>query len=623
MAGLIALPAHACTGDCDGDGRVAVFEIIRGVRIALGDIELSTCVPFDEDGDGAVTANEIVRAIAAALNGCPATPTPTATVTPTATPTPTPAQFVDVTLEAGIDYIQYDYGQRPPPIQVVYLTGGAAAGDFDNDGWTDLFVTRMHAPPILYRNQRDGTFADVTDGSGLDLLARDSNGAGWADIDGDGDLDLYVTVVSETADRFYLFINDGTGRFTEEAIERGAAIFGAPPHFGSGIAFGDYDRDGWLDIHVSDWRYDFENPANAPANTRLLRNRGVEAPGYFEDVTAEAGVVMDGVVPKEPRASGTFAFGATFSDLDDDGWLDLAIAADYGTSRLFWNNGDGTFTDGTDAAGVGLELNGMGSAIGDYDGDGRLDWFVTSIYDPVDFCAQVENSCFWDFEGNRLYRNEGGRRFSDHTDIAGVRDNGWGWGTQFFDYDNDGDLDLVATNGMRFPFLPEEALEIVPFQRDPKRLWRNDGTGVMTEVSALEGLTDTGLGKGLLVFDYDNDGDLDVFMTNNAGTPVLYRNRGNDNGWLRVQLRGSASNRLGIGARVTVQTTPSAPTQVREIYAGSSYIAQSEAVAHFGLGPGDESAHEVRVTWPRSGMVQVLRDVPRNQLLTVVKTPQE
>lgn len=612
------MPVHAitCTGDCDGDAQVSVDEILRGVNIALGQLDLPSCPPFDANGDGLVTADELVQAIHAALNGCP--PPPTATVTPSPNPTPHRPQFVDVTEEAGLDYIQFDYGQRPPFSQGPFFTGGAAAGDFDGDGWLDLYVTRLHAPGILFRNRGDGTFEDVTEAAGLTALARDSNGAGWADVDNDGDLDLYVTTLGESAQRFYLFINDGTGRFTEEGIERNAAIAGEDPHHGFGVSFGDYDRDGWLDVHVSEWRYDYENPTRARSNARLLRNRGAAAPGFFEDVTDRAGVAMDDVIPTESRVSGTFAFASTWTDLDGDGWLDLAIAADFGTSRLFWNNGDGTFTDGTIAAGVGTDENGMGSAIGDYDGDGRLDWFVTSIYDPDDFCGAPEMSCIWGLTGNRLFRNEGGRRFSDHTDVAGVRDGGWGWGAAFLDYDNDGDLDLVMTNGVRFAFLPEFELSIVPFQRDPMRLWHNDD-GVMTEVGAREGVTDHGVGKSVLVLDYDNDGDLDIFVTNNAGRPVLYQNRGNNNGWLRIVLEGAAENRNAIGARIAVRTDSDAKAQIREIHSGSGFLGQSELTAHFGLGPGSDPVFEVRITWPGSQEEQVLRDVARNQVLTVVE----
>lgn len=485
------------------------------------------------------------------------------------------------------------------------MSGGAAAGDYDNDGNIDLYVTRLNEPDILYRNKGDGTFENATAASGL--AATDCcNGAAWADIDNDGDLDLYTTSLSNT--RFYLFINDGNGQFTEQAFQRGAAIAGTDEHFGYSVTFGDYNGDGYLDIHTTEWRLTSVNPTAAPSNARLLRNRGADAPGYFEDLTVAAGVSLDNVVG---YGSGTFSFTSRFADLDDDGYLDLAIAGDFGTSRLFWNNGDGTFTDGTVAAGVGTDENGMGSAIGDYDGDGRLDWFVTSVYDPLNTCETAD--CMWRYSGNRLYHNDGNRQFSDATDTAGVRDGAWGWGTTFLDYDNDGDLDLVMTNGIDFPNEDIFSLDD-PYEHDAMRFWENDGTGVFSEVSDIIGVTDTGSGKGLLTFDYDNDGDLDIFVANNAGQPVLYRNDGgNGNDWLRVSCAG---NNPCFGARIELTAILGEDPQVRELNAGSNYLGQNEPVAHFGLNQGQDLVARVSVRW-LDGTLQEFTDVPRNTNLLI------
>jgi hypothetical protein len=510
--------------------------------------------------------------------------------------------FTNVTKEAGVDYVQFVIPDPPPALEPLYMSGGAAAGDYDGDGWVDLYVTRLGAPGILFRNKHDGTFEDVTVAAGLGGGPLTGNGAGWVDIDNDGDLDLYVTSLSDT--RFYLYINDGAGHFTEEAVARGAAVAGVDQHFGYSVAFGDYDQDGWLDIHTTEWRPNPLNPSGALANARLLHNRGAAAPGHFEDVTAAAGVALDNISP-----NGSFSFASRFTDLDGDGWPDLIITSDFGTSRLFWNNRDGTFTDGTVAAGVGKDENGMGSALGDYDGDGRLDWFVTSIFDPAHTCATAP--CQWGFTGNRLYRNMGNRTFSDQTDAAGVRNGFWGWGAAFFDFDNDGDLDLIMTNGVDFP---GQALD-APFNADPMRLWRNEGAGSMTEISAAAGITDTGSGKGLLTFDYDHDGDLDVFVVNNAGHPVLYRNDTvTDSGWLRVRAMGR-QNREAIGAGVTVRTMTGGPSQYREIDASSHFLGQSETTAHFGLGPGIDPVAEVKIRWPHSFTLQTLNNVSRNSTL--------
>ena len=476
--------------------------------------------------------------------------------------------------------------------------------DVDGDGDLDLFVTRLDAPDILFRNNGDGTFEDGSTDAGFDVIDLQSNAAVFADIDNDGDQDLYVTVVGNAGDltnnRNYLFINDGSGTFSEEAISRGADISSGEFHRSFSAAFGDYDKDGWLDLHVTEW-----GPPS-PSHSRLLRNLGAASPGYFEDVTIAAGAALEGV----------FGFGTTFTDLDQDGWPDLAVAADFGTSQLLWNNGDGTFTNGTVAAQVGTDENGMGSTFGDVDADGDLDWFVTSIYDPgVIPCGP--NGCFWAASGNRLYRYDGNRVFSDITDSADVRIGHWGWGAAFIDYDNDADLDLVMTNGVDFPALDEDDV----FNDDPMRMWVNDGSGAMTESSDSLGLTDTASGKGLLVFDYEQDGDLDVFLVNNAGEPKLYRNvGGNSRGWLRVQTVGVVSNPEGRGAMVTVQQQAGGAMQVREVGTSTHFLGQSERVAHFGLGDGAAPVALVQIEWP-SGRIQSLTDVPRNSSLMVVEAP--
>jgi len=526
---------------------------------------------------------------------------------------PSAVTTTDATVAAGVGYLQADEASFPTGSEAEHLTGGAAAGDYDGDGWVDLYVTQLDAPDALFRNQGDGTFVDVAAAAGLGLDLA-SNGAGWADVDNDGDLDLYVTTLGPSENRFYLFINDGAGHFSEEAVARGADVSGSDSHYGFSVAFGDYDGDGWTDIHTSEWRPAEDNPQGALSNARLLRNRGAAAPGFFDDVTQSAGVALDGVVPSDPDAAGTFALASRFTDMDGDGWTDLLIAGDFGTSRLFWNNGDGTFTDGTAAAGVGTEANGMGMAVGDYDGDGDPDWFVTGLYDPDDPCNPGA-TCLG-ATGNRLHRNDGGGAFSDQTDTAGVRDGYWGSSAAFYDMDNDGDLDLVMTNGA------SSGTPLARFAPDPMRVWQNDGSGAMTEVSASTGMTDDGPGRGLLTFDYDRDGDLDVFIVNNAGSPVLYRNdTGNQNSWLRIDTVGTDSNRDGLGAIVSVWTASGGSPLVREISSGSHFLGQSETIAHFGLGAGTAPVDRVTVYWPATGRTSELSAVARNQSLVVIEPP--
>ena len=499
--------------------------------------------------------------------------------------------FTDVTAEAGIDHTQ-----RLVPVTFApgvdihnFMSGGAAAGDFDGDGFVDLYFTRLDGTDILYRNLGDGTFEDVTVQSGIDREFG-SNGVGTADIDNDGDLDLYVTSVFD--DRFYLLINDGAGRFSEQAIERGAATEGADEHFGMSVSFGDYDLDGYLDLSIAEWRSDALNPTGAPSNSLLLHNLGAENPGYFEDVTLAAGVATDDIPGDR---AGTFAFSPRWADLDNDGLPDLTMANDFTESRLFWNNGDGTFTDGTASAGVGTDHNGMGSAIADVNGDGLLDWFVTAIWLPP---RELQ-------DGNRLFLNNGDRTFTDVTTESGVRDGGWGWGATFIDYDNDGDQDLVHTNGWPNGFTDDQT-----------RFFENDGSGHFTEIASDIGITDTAEGKGLLKLDYDNDGDQDILVINNHGAPVLYRNDGgNANDWLKL---GTFGPMPAVGASVSVTLEPGGAVQVQEINADSNFLAQDEATLHFGLGSGSASVESVVVTW-LSGESRTLTDVPRNMTISIAQ----
>jgi hypothetical protein len=440
----------------------------------------------------------------------------------------------------------------------------------------------------LYRNTGSG-FVNISAAAGFTQVLP-TNGVAAGDIDNDGDLDLYVT--GSESSRNFLYVNNGAGHFTEAAEMRGASIT-APPSTnlrGQGAAFGDYDRDGYLDILTSD-----HSRPTASSGARLLRNLGADNPGHFVDVTHAAG--LDVYRMPLAVADTSYRFTPMFSDVDRDGATDVIYVSDSRTSQLFWNNGDGTFTDGTVPAGVGTDKSGMGSTLGDYDRDGDLDWFITAIFDTPFLGVHP---------GNRLYRNNGNRTFTDVTTSAGVRNSGWGWGTNFFDFDNDGHLDLIATNGF-----------ISGFTADRTMLWRNNTDGTFTDVGLASGITDTGQGRGLLHLDYDNDGDLDVVIANHAAAPILYRNDGgNDGHWLRVKTVGTASNRDGIGALITVMPNAEQPDnfQVWEITAGDSYLSQSELTAHFGLGEKSDSIDQVTIQWP-SGLLQKLTDVPVDSLL--------
>ena len=565
---------------------------------------------------GALLSVAILSVIAACSDAIPEqSDKPVRQVAPSAT------LFLESAETAGVTYVQHEINepgtclfdnmarsteeeQRGTLCDAERMTGGAAAADFDGDGAIDLLVTRLDGHDLLFRNRGDGRFEEVSQEVGLRRWNLASNGAAWGDIDNDGDLDLFITTVGDT--RHYLFINED-GVFAEQGLQRGVAVDTADRRIGFSATFGDYDLDGYLDLHVTEWRPS-QLVGEAVAGVRLLRNRGADAPGHFEDVTEAAGVSMDGVVSQtqDQLTEGTFAFGSTFVDLDDDGWPELAVASDFGTSRLFWNNGDGTFSDGTLDARVGTAQNAMGTTFGDYDADGDLDWFITSVFSFRSGSPGSGEQGLRD--GNRLFRNDGDRRFTDVTDRAGVRNGSWGWGAAFFDADNDGDLDLTMTNGM----------EMMPgFDADATRYWENDGTGRFRGRSTDVGLDDIEDGKGLLVFDADNDGDLDVFVVNNASAPLFYRNQSRGaGGWLRVSLEGVTSNRQGLGAKVSV-FADGLPEQIREAGVSTHFLGQSEDALHFGLDASQ--AADVVIRWPASGLVTTLNDVPSNSWIRVTE----
>jgi hypothetical protein len=518
-----------------------------------------------------------------------------------------PVRFVDVTEAAGLAEANMteplDRIDRYRCWGVETLCAGAAAADFDGDGWIDLFLTRPLEADLLYRNRGDGSFEEVGARYGL-AYPGNSSGAAWGDLDGDGDLDLVVSTIVDAPMRLY--VNHGDS-FREEGAERGVAVSGRVSgrlacRYNFSISLVDYDNDGDLDIHATQWQRLGESSNRFAL---LFENDGS---GRFRELRQESGLGVDQIG----------SFTGSWGDIDMDGRTDALIAADWKDSRGYRNLGRGRFEDITQRAGLGSDENAMGATLGDVDGDGDFDWFVSAIYDMNLPCESPR----WGCSGNRLYLNDGRGQFTDATSLWGLRDAGWGWGTSFLDYDNDGDLDLAVTNG----FNTDDRPKVSPFLFDDVVLWRNEGRPPMRRASAETGFVDPSAqsGRAVVPFDFDNDGDLDVLLTNNPGTPILFRNDGGNAGaWLRVRLRGKNGNTEGLGAVLRLQLSEGGPWLLRQVHGNSTFIGHAPAEAHFGLGAHQGPAHELRIRWPgKRGWFgrqrwQVLRELEVNRVLVV------
>lgn len=493
-------------------------------------------------------------------------------------------RFANVTADAGLSYDLVPSGHDD---EWHMVGGGVAVADYDRDGWLDLFVTHgKNGPGRLFRSRGDGTFEDRTRALGEeDRATIHERGGLFLDIDEDGHLDLIV--IDDTEQPIRVLRNRGDGRF--ENITSSTGLETDKQTYS--VAAADYDVDGDLDLFFAHWGVTMLE--SAALEGYLWRNEGG---GKFVDMTRLT-----------PLRLSTFAgqpilfevvFTPNFSDIDRDGFPDLLLASDFRASQVLRNRRGVQFVDATDW--VISDENGMGAAVGDYDGDGDMDWFVSSIWNPVDSKPYNGGE-----SGNRLYRNDGSGNFSDATDEAGVRQGYWGWGACFADFDNDGDLDLLHVNGMGNNDA-QVNLKHEAFLHDPARLYVSSGDGTFVEASQEAGIDHEGQGRGVTCFDYDRDGDLDVLVSNNGRAPSLYRNDTEPrNHWLRVRLEGAPGNSEGVGAWVEAHVA--GRTQTREIRLGSNYLSNDPVVAHFGLGPATR-VERLEVRWP-DGRVDEHRNV--------------
>lgn len=514
--------------------------------------------------------------------------------------------FVDVTKRAGITFV-HQSGASADKYMVETFGSGVAWVDIDNDGLQDLFLINgaPGAASALYRNTGNGRFEEVTARAGVAGTGNRAYKTGVAvgDIDNDGDLDLYVTAFGPNT----LYRNNGDGTFAD--VTAAAGVAGPATEWSTSTGFLDYDQDGDLDLYVAnyvDFRLDdnpycgFRKPGHRMycnptlfdgVADRLYRNNN---DGTFTDVSRQAGIA-------NPAGKG---LGVTFCDFDRDGRTDIYVANDLVRNFLYRNSGDGTFKDVAYGAGVGFDGNGkpqagMGADCADVTGSNLPDIFVTNFSEEL----------------NTLYENGGDGTFEDVSVRAGLG-SGFlplGFGTKMFDADNDGDLDLYLTNGH---VIDNVALYQPAFTHAQKDLFYENVGGRFKDLSAASGpaLQMERVGRGLAVADFDNDGDLDLIVATLGQAPKLLENRTSGRGnWLIIQAQGSRSNRFGLGARVQVDTP--GLTQIREINNVASYLSANDIRLHIGLG-AHTVVRRLAILWP-SGVQQVLQDVKANQILAV------
>lgn len=487
------------------------------------------------------------------------------------------AAFSDITASAGLCY---ETRQDPEDSLPSRVAGGIAVSDINNDGRWDIYVTQgRNTAGKLFTLSSEFKYQDVTVAKNIVHSGTDHS-ALFFDIDQDGLQDLIS--VQEAPSYLQVFRNTGDGSFVDVQADMDIQL----TKDSYTVSAGDPDLDGDLDLFFAHWGPDEEQDRWE----FLWRNLG---DGKYEDASymVEVGKFSGNDDADNPQIEDEFSFTPIFADINDDRYPDLLIASDWNTSQALINNAGTELIDSKQN--VISDRAGMGAAVADYDNDGDLDWFVSAIGDIREQYLHIGL-----FDGNRLYQNDGDGNFTDVTDVAGVRQGYWGWGSCFADFNNDGHVDLFVVNG--FDGMTEEASVngyFEPYRHDRAVFYVSNGDGTFTEQSAEVGINHTLMGRGLACFDYEKDGDVDILIANSGLSPSLFRNNNfaEENNFINVRLQCGVPNPECVGARVYVTTGEL--VQVRELQKGNNYVSQNPVNAHFGLGDATQ-VDEIRVVWP-------------------------